>query len=126
MIKVLIISCFLCFSIVFSPVVTSAKETVTKSNGKEMYDPEMNCTKNIILTVEQQKQLDQIYNRILQDYSDLIQVYSQVGALTPAQAKLRHVMLNNYIKTFYNRNYRWCSEHESDEWEEEWYNNDQD
>ena len=126
MIKVLIISCFLCFSIVFSPVVTSATDTVTKSNGEEMYDPEMNCTKNIILTVEQQKQLDQIYNRILQDYSDLIQVYSQVGALTPAQAKLRHVMLNNYIKTFYNRNYRWCSEHESDEWEEEWYSNDQD
>ena len=124
--KVLIISCFLCFSIVLSPVVTFAKETVTKSNGKEMYDPEMNCTKKIILTVEQQKQLDQIYNRILQDYSDLIQVYSQAGALTPAQAKLRHVMLNNYIKTFYNRNYRWCSEHESDEWEEEWYNNDQD
>ena len=80
----------------------------------------------MILTVEQQKQFDQIYNRILQDYSDLIHVYSQAGALTPAQTKIRHIMLNNYIKTFYKRNYRWCSEHESDEWEEEWYSNDQD
>ena len=126
MTKILIISCFLCLSIVFHQLSLLAKKPITKSNGKEMYDPEMNCTKKIILTVEQQKQLDQIYNRIHQDYSDLIQVYSQAGALTPAQAKLRHVMLNNYIKTFYKRNYRWCSEHESDEWEEEWYNNDED
>ena len=124
MAKIFIIFYFLCVCFVFSPAVTAAKETITESSGKEIYDSEMNCTKNISLTVEQQKQLDQIYGRILKDYSDLIHVYSQVGALTPSQAKLRHVMLNNYIKTFYNRNYRWCSEHESDEWEEEWYNND--
>ena len=74
----------------------------------------------------QRKQLEQIYKRIISDYSDLIKVYSQAGALTPEQAKIRHIMLNNYIKTFYKRNYRWCSEHESDEWEEEWYNNDND
>ena len=76
--------------------------------------------------MEQQNQLEQIYLGIYKDYSDLIQVYSQAGALTPNQTKIRYIMLNNYIKTFYKRNYRWCSEHESDEWEEEWYNNDPD
>ena len=89
-------------------------------------DPEMNCTKSITPTQAQMKRLDSIYNRIYQDYAALIEVYAQSGALTENQQILRYTMLNNYIKTFYKRGYKWCSEHETDEWEEEWYNNDQD
>lgn len=124
MVKTLLISCLLFCS--FISTKAHAKEAAPPSTNKEIYDPEMNCTQKVKLTVEQQKQLDQIYHKIHQDYSELIKAYSEAGALTPAQAKLRHVMLNNYLKTFYKRNYRWCSEHESDEWEEEWYNNDKD
>ncbi len=126
MFKVLMISSLLFF--VFGPAagVILAKEVDTNPTSNELNDPEMNCTQKVKLTLEQQKQLEQIYLRIFKDYSDLIYVYSQVGALTPYQTKIRHIMLNNYIKTFYKRNYRWCSEHESDEWEEEWYNNDPD
>ena len=89
-------------------------------------DPEMNCTKNIKLTPTQMKQLDSIYNHIYKDYADLIEAYAKSGALTENQQILRYTMLSNYIKTFYKRGYTWCSEHESDEWEEEWYNNDND
>ncbi len=126
MFKVLMISSLLFF--VFGPTsgVILAKEVDTNPASNELNDPEMNCTQKVKLTLEQQKQLEQIYLRIFKDYSDLIYVYSQAGALTPYQTKIRHIMLNNYIKTFYKRNYRWCSEHESDEWEEEWYNNDPD
>jgi hypothetical protein len=126
MLKVLMISGFLCCFSVLTPVVTLANVAHTNVADKELDDPEMDCTKKVKLTPEQQNQLEQIYNRIHKDYSDLIHVYSQAGALTSNQTKIRHFMLNNYIKTFYKRNYRWCSEHESDEWEEEWYNNDQD
>jgi hypothetical protein len=126
MAKVFVISCILFCSFVFTSAATQAKGAVNKPTENEMYDPEMNCTKKVKLTPEQQKKLDQIYNKIHHDYSDLIKVYSEAGGLTPPQEKLRHVMLNNYVKTFYKRNYRWCSEHESDEWEEEWYNNDND
>lgn len=101
----------------------SGKET---SAEKQLYDPEMNCTNQIKYTWAQRKQLAQIYKRIYLDYRDLINTYSQAGALSPYQTKLRHVMLNHYMKTFYKRNYTWCSEHESDEWEEEWYSNDRD
>ncbi|MHC0037671.1 DUF2680 domain-containing protein [Pseudoneobacillus sp. C159] len=126
MLKVLMISglLFLCVAPASGNVL--AKEVEAESTDKELNDPEMDCTKKMNLTLEQQKQLEQIYLRIFKDYSDLIHVYSQAGALTPWQTKIRHIMLNNYIKTFYKRNYRWCSEHESDEWEEEWYNNDPD
>lgn len=111
----------------FAPIVSQAKEVDhIKQTEKELYDPEMNCTKKVKLTSAQLKQLDQIYYRIYSDYVDLIEFYSQSGALTQNQMKLRYKMLNNYIKTFYKRNYRWCSEHESDEWEEEWYNSDKD
>jgi len=93
---------------------------------KPLYDPEMNCTGSKKLTWTERKRLDQIYKRIYNDYSDLIYTYSKAGVLTPYQTKIRYVFLNNYIKTFYKRNYQWCSEHEDDEWEEEWYNNDND
>jgi hypothetical protein len=124
MAKALMISCLLFLSIVFIAPITSANESDKETESNELNDPEMDCTKKMSLTVQQQKQLDAIYLRIRRDYSDLIHVYSQAGALTPAQTKIRHIMLHNYIKTFYKRNYRWCSEHEADEWEEEWYNND--
>ncbi|MCQ6282111.1 DUF2680 domain-containing protein [Bacillus sp. EB600] len=124
MAKVLI-SCMILCGFFFSSLVTQAKEAdQVNQQEKELYDPEMNCTKNIKYNWAQRKQLEQVYKRIYRDYSDLIKVYSQAGALPPEQTKIRHIMLNNYIKTFYKRNYRWCSEHESDEWEEEWYNND--
>lgn len=127
MLKVWIISALLFCAFSFEPVAIMAEEvTDTNTTNKELSDPEMDCTKKVKLTLQQQKQLDQIYLRIRKDYSDLIQAYSQAGALTPYQTKIRHIMLHNYIKTFYLRNYRWCSEHESDEWEEEWYNSDKD
>ncbi|UQD52255.1 DUF2680 domain-containing protein [Bacillus methanolicus] len=126
MAKIWICCIFIC-SIFFASIVSQANEVDhIKQTEKELYDPEMNCTKKVKLSSAQLKQLDQIYYRIYSDYVDLIEFYSQSGALTQNQMKLRYKMLNNYIKTFYKRNYRWCSEHESDEWEEEWYNSDKD
>jgi hypothetical protein len=124
--KLLIAFMLLCsFFLTSADTYAKGTEKVTYPK-KELYDPEMNCTKNIKYTWAQRKQLEQVYKRIYRDYSDLIQVYSRAGALPPDQTRIRHLMLNNYIKTFYQRNYRWCSEHEADEWEEEWYNNDND
>ncbi|WP_028390379.1 hypothetical protein [Bacillus cihuensis] len=122
-----------CFVFTFSSLFFSVNE-MTQAEGVNhpkqsktvTYDPEMNCTRNTNLTAAQKKQLDTIYNRIYKDYIDLIEVYAWSGALTEDQKKLRYRMLNNYIKTFYKRDYKWCSEHESDEWEEEWYDNDED
>lgn len=122
--KVLIIFFTLFCSFGFTSPDAQAKQAVPQSTGKVIYDPEMDCTKKMNYTWEQRKQLEQVYKRIYKDYGNLIDIYSQAGALTPSQTKIRHIMLNNYIKTFYQRNYRWCSEHEADEWEEEWYNND--
>ncbi len=124
MLKVLMILGLLLGTFGYTPVVTRANAVVTNPIDNELNDPEMDCTKKVKLTWAQRKQLEQIYRRIFNDYSDLISVYSKAGALTPYQTKIRHIYLNNYIKTFYKRGYRWCSEHESDEWEEEWYNND--
>lgn len=126
MAKILILCALIC-SLGFSTNITQAKNPGREAaTEKQLYDPEMNCTSRVNYTEAQQKQLEQIYKRIYRDYSDLIDVYSKWGALSPYQTKLRHLMLNNYINTFYKRNYRWCSEHESDEWEEEWYNHDDD
>lgn len=122
--------CLFCYVFIFCSIfsslhisqaaeVNSVKQLTTIEN-----DPEMNCTKNTKLTSAQMKRLDSIYNRIYKDYADLIEAYSSSGALAENQKILRYKMLNNYIKTFYKRGYKWCSEHESDEWEEEWYNND--
>ncbi len=85
---------------------------------------EMDCTKNIKYKLATKKRLDQIYHRIYMDYLSLIETYAWSGALTTAQKEVRKKMLRNYILTFQRRNYQWCSEHEPDEWEEEWYNND--
>lgn len=126
MVKILI-SCMVLSCFFFSSAVTHAKDTEKVNQPeKELYDPEMNCTKKVKYTWAQRKQLEHIYKRIYNDYSDLIKAYSGAGALTPEQTKIRYVMLHNYIKTFFIRNYSWCSEHEADEWEEEWYNNDND
>lgn len=106
---------------------TQAEEVNDEVQSKTIEDdPEMNCTKSINLTPSQKKRLDSIYNRIYKDYADLIEVYAQAGALPENQIIVRYTMLNNYIKTFYKRGYKWCSEHETDEWEEEWYNSDED
>lgn len=116
------------FSSLFSSVnvVTQAEEVshAKKQSQTVENDPEMNCTRNIKPTSAQMKRLDSIYNRIYKDYVDLIEAYAGSGALSENQKILRYNMLSNYIKTFYKRGYKWCSEHESDEWEEEWYNND--
>src|SRR3982750_2196391 len=104
MTKILMICCLLFFSSAFIAPVVLANESDTETGNNELSDPEMDCTKKMSLTQQQQKQLDDIYLRIRRDYSDLIHVYSQAGALTPAQTKIRHIMLHNYIKTFYKRN----------------------
>lgn len=114
--------CFLCLG-KFSYAETEKRERPAEI---ESGDPEMDCTKNIKFTSAQLKRLDYLYYRIYKDYIDLIETYAWAGALTQEQKITRYEMLNNYIKTFHERKYRWCSEHESDEWEEEWYNSDND
>ncbi|MFF2450052.1 DUF2680 domain-containing protein [Neobacillus sp. NPDC058068] len=89
-------------------------------------DSDLDCTKNIRYTVAQKKRLDQIYHRIYMDYIDLIETYAWAGAMTQDQKLIRYKMLRNYILTFAKRNYKWCSEYEEDEWEEEWFNSDND
>ncbi|CAH2713104.1 hypothetical protein BACCIP111895_00237 [Neobacillus rhizosphaerae] len=89
-------------------------------------DSDLTCTKDIPFTVAQKKRLDQIYHRIYMDYIDLIETYAWSGALTQDQKLIRYKMLKNYVLTFQKRNYKWCSEFEEDEWEEEWFNSDND
>lgn len=87
---------------------------------------EQDCSKKINLPEQTKKKLRDIYWRIYQDYVNMIDTYYKAGAFTWKQRDTRLKMLKNYIQTFYRRNYRWCSEHEPDEWEEEWYNIDND
>lgn len=124
--KAMILSMMICSFFVTSAFTEAKEVNHDKQTQRIIQDPEMDCTKKVKLTWAQRKQLDQIYQRIYRDYSDLIKTYDQAGVLTPYQTKVRFNMLNNYIKTFYQRNYQWCSEHEADEWEEEWYNSDND
>ncbi|NRD79213.1 DUF2680 domain-containing protein [Bacillus sp. BRMEA1] len=102
------------------------EETETKNGEIEKEDSDLVCTKDIRFTLAQKKRLDQIYHQIYMDYIDLIETYAWAGALTQDQKLIRYKMLKNYILTFQKRNYKWCSEYEEDEWEEEWFNNDQD
>ncbi|WP_458415106.1 DUF2680 domain-containing protein [Schinkia sp. CFF1] len=112
--------------LLFSSSTLPLAENITddKEAGGYIQDSEMDCTKNIKLTRAQMRRLDQIYHRIYRDYVDLIETYAWAGALTTEQKITRYKMLRNYIETFKKRKYQWCSEHEADEWEEEWYNND--
>lgn len=87
---------------------------------------EQDCSKMTNLPEKTKKKLREIYWRIYQDYANMIDTYYKAGAFTWKQRDTRLKMLKNYIQTFYRRNYRWCSEHEPDEWEEEWYNIDND
>ena len=96
-----------------------------KMNKGEI-DSDLTCTKEIPYTAAQKKRLDQIYHRIYMDYIDLIETYAWAGALTQDQKLIRYNMLKNYVLTFQKRNYKWCSEYEEDEWEEEWFNSDND
>jgi hypothetical protein len=85
---------------------------------------EQDCTRKVNFSTATKQRLDSIYQRIYMDYVDLIETYAWSGALSQAQKTTRLNMLKHYIETFHKRNYQWCSEHERDEWEEEWYNND--
>jgi len=106
-------------ALVFSmiPTTTDAK-TVGDDWG------EMDCTKAMDYSEAVKNQFDDIYHQIYMNYVKLIELYYWQGALTQQQRDTRYQMLKNYIQTFAKRNYQWCSEHESDEWEEEWYNID--
>ncbi|GHH96708.1 DUF2680 domain-containing protein [Neobacillus kokaensis] len=95
-------------------------------NLKERIELDLDCTHDIHYTEAQKKRLDAIYHRIYMDYLELIETYAYAGALTQEQKIVRMAMLKNYILTFQKRNYKWCSEWEEDEWEEEWYNSDDD
>lgn len=115
-------------SMVFIPMMEIAYgkeegETI-KITAKED-DKERDCSRKMNLPPNTQKRLRGIYWRIYKDYADMIETYTKAGALTWKQRETRLKMLKNYIDTFYRRNYRWCSEHEPDEWEEEWYNIDE-
>ena len=117
----------LCFSCCLTYAIPTLAETDHDTEQKpETLEDDLNCTKDIKYTEEQKKRLDQIYHRIYKDYHDLIETYAWAGALTDEQKDVRHSMLKNYILTFAKRNYKWCSEWEEDEWEEEWYNIDRD
>ncbi|EKN66696.1 hypothetical protein BABA_14602 [Neobacillus bataviensis LMG 21833] len=109
-----------------TPFTNVNKEVEEIERMPEKLEDDLNCTKDIQYTEEQKKRLDQIYHRIYKDYHDLIETYAWAGALTDEQKNVRHSMLKNYILTFAKRNYKWCSEWEEDEWEEEWYNIDRD
>ncbi|WP_409300757.1 DUF2680 domain-containing protein [Peribacillus sp. SCS-155] len=122
----LVLSFFLFSSVANGQEMELEYEKGQKAVESELSDPEMNCTKPIKFTTAQYKRLDYIYYRIYRDYIDLIETYAWAGALTQDQKLLRYKMLNNYITVFHQRKYRWCSEHEPDEWEEEWYNSDND
>lgn len=102
------------------------EEKESLKNGEKIIDSDLNCTKEIQFTPSQKRRLDLIYHRIYMDYVSLIETYAWSGGLTQEQKLLRYKMLRNYILTFQKRNYRWCSEYEEDEWEEEWFNNDND
>jgi hypothetical protein len=102
------------------------EEAEPKTGQKKSFDSDLDCTKDIPFTLAQKKRLDQIYHQIYMDYIDLIETYAWAGALTQDQKIIRYKMLRNYIHTFQKRNYKWCSEHEEDEWEEEWFNIDHD
>lgn len=93
---------------------------------KGSFDSDLTCTKDVPFTAAQKKRLDQIYHRIYMDYIDLIETYAWSGAITQDQKLIRYKMLKNYVLTFQKRNYKWCSEYEEDEWEEEWFNSDND
>ncbi|PLT33365.1 DUF2680 domain-containing protein [Bacillus sp. V5-8f] len=124
MIKIRICILLLCSLLLFTNVCTAQEIETNREPADGLNDPEMNCTKNIKFTSAQLKRLDYIYYRIYKDYIDLIETYAWAGALSQDQKQLRYKMLSNYIDTFHARKYRWCSEHEPDEWEEEWYNSD--
>ncbi|MCM3568036.1 DUF2680 domain-containing protein [Neobacillus mesonae] len=96
------------------------------NQNDKIIDSDLNCTKDIPYTLAQKQRLDQIYHRIYMDYLALIETYAWAGALTQDQKLLRYKMLRNYVLTFPKRNYKWCSEYEEDEWEEEWFNSDND
>lgn len=87
-------------------------------------DGEMDCTARVKMSWATKKRLDQIYHEIYMDYYSLIETYSWAGALTRSQKETRLRMLKHYINRIKRANYQWCSEHEPDEWEEEWYNAD--
>lgn len=86
---------------------------------------EMDCTKKVPFSPEVKQRLDAVIHKIHMDYIELIETYYWAGALTEQQKNTRLIMLKNYVETFKKRNYRWCSEHEVDEWEEEWFNSDE-
>ncbi|MFD0825629.1 DUF2680 domain-containing protein [Neobacillus sp. M.A.Huq-85] len=104
----------------------SEKESDGEKKDSEKWDSDLTCTKDIKYTLAQKQSLDQIYHRIYMDYISLIETYAWAGALTQDEKTLRYNMLRNYILTFQKRNYKWCSEFEEDEWEEEWFNSDND
>ncbi|WP_197031430.1 DUF2680 domain-containing protein [Bacillus sp. UNC438CL73TsuS30] len=104
----------------------SEKESDGEKKDSEKWDSDLTCTKDIKYTLAQKQSLDQIYHRIYMDYISLIETYAWAGALTQDEKNLRYNMLRNYILTFQKRNYKWCSEFEEDEWEEEWFNSDND
>jgi hypothetical protein len=106
--------------------IDSNQESDPLKKQKEIIDSDLTCTKDIPFTPAQKKRLDQIYHRIYMDYVALIETYTWSGALTQDQKLIRYKMLKNYILTFQKRNYKWCSEFEEDEWEEEWFNSDND
>lgn len=85
---------------------------------------EMDCTKSVPFSPEVKQRLDAVIHKIHMDYIELIETYYWAGALTEQQKNTRLMMVRNYVETFKKRNYRWCSEHEVDEWEEEWFNSD--
>ncbi|MBU8919486.1 DUF2680 domain-containing protein [Bacillus sp. FJAT-29953] len=109
-----------------SPVNKQPKEDTDDPENENEMDNDLDCTKDIRFTEAQKKRLDQIYHQIYMDYISLIETYAWAGALTQDQKTIRYNMLKNYILTFQKRNYKWCSEYEEDEWEEEWYNSDND
>lgn len=112
----------------------SSMQTENQAKGKKSKAPpipeeledDLNCTKDMKYTEAQKKKLDEIYHKIYMDYLELIETYTAAGALTEDQKLVRYSMLKNYILTFAKRNYKWCSEWEEDEWEEEWFNIDRD
>lgn len=103
-----------------------AESTIKKNKEVNSIDSDLSCTKDISFTQNQKQRLDQIYQRIYMDYIDLIETYTWSEALSQDQKLIRYKMLKNYIETFKKRNYKWCSEYEEDEWEEEWFNQDND
>jgi len=98
------------------PNVTMAVTSDAPTWDDDVYEKENECGKNVKLSKEQQKKLDDLYDKLYEDKKEIVETLEEYGVITKKQKDKHLKWLKTHNDKAKKHHYYWCDD---DDWEDD-------